>query len=361
VFATFREAGAILVGKSNLSDLGIPPEASSWVGGSTRNPFDSKRTAGGSSGGAAAAVAAGLVGFDWGTDIGGSIRLPAAFCGILGLRLSSETWPVCDAFPQVPEPLKWMFGQGPLTRTTDQMQAVLSAAAGLRKGSPRPFSLRGAVIHAPRPAGRWPTFADDVAPALKAVFPSVSSDHGLPGNTRIRNVYDAMWCVHFEDLLSADPSISLGAAVLAVLSALLFRGRLGNKYFHPVTAELLLLIAFGRYTLYRNRVKALRAAHAIRDRFRALWDAGWIVVAPVCTYPPPRIGRSNWNRSLLNCTVAGNLADSTSLSVPFGKLDGLPRAIQLMGPPGCESLLIDLADRLLRQPPSSASRSAPSS
>jgi Asp-tRNA(Asn)/Glu-tRNA(Gln) amidotransferase A subunit family amidase len=100
VFTAFRDAGAVLMGKTNLSDMGLAPEASSYVGGSTRNPFDPARTAGGSSGGAAAAVSAGLTAFDWGTDIGGSIRLPAAFCGVYGLKLSQECWPCEGLFPR---------------------------------------------------------------------------------------------------------------------------------------------------------------------------------------------------------------------------------------------------------------------
>src|SRR5207245_3173714 len=88
IVTALEEAGAVLLGKTNLSDMGLVPEASSWVAGPTRNPFDPTRSAGGSSGGSAAAVAYGFSAFEWGADIGGSIRLPAAFCGILGLRLS---------------------------------------------------------------------------------------------------------------------------------------------------------------------------------------------------------------------------------------------------------------------------------
>jgi len=78
VFEVFEAAGAVLMGKTNLSDMSLPPEATSYVGGATKNPHDLERTAGGSSGGAACAVADGMVAFDWGSDFGGSIRMPAA-------------------------------------------------------------------------------------------------------------------------------------------------------------------------------------------------------------------------------------------------------------------------------------------
>lgn len=104
VHRAFDDAGGVLIGKSNLQPprdrLKLPD-----LGGPTRNPHDLRRTAGGSSGGAAAAVADGMVCFDWGSDIGGSIRMPAAFCGIYGLKLSSETWPISGFFPEVPPTL----------------------------------------------------------------------------------------------------------------------------------------------------------------------------------------------------------------------------------------------------------------
>jgi Asp-tRNA(Asn)/Glu-tRNA(Gln) amidotransferase A subunit family amidase len=349
VFEAFRDAGAVLLGKTNLPDLGLPPESCSWVGGTTRNPHDLRRTAGGSSGGAAAAVADRLVAFDWGTDIGGSVRMPAAFCGILGMRLSSETWPIDGLFPRVPRALEWMCGQGPFTSTTDQMRAVLDVARPrIRRGTGRPFTLRGAMVYEPNPPGRWPRFGADVERRLRRAVPEISHDHGLPDNRHVRNVFNSIWASHLEELFEADPSITPRMAVSGVLSAVVLRGLFGDRRFRAATAELLLLIALGRYTLYRNPRTALAQAQAIRDHFGELWDRGWIVVAPVCTYPPPRIGRSNWNSMLLSCTVPGNIADSTALAIPFGSLDGLPRAIQLMGPPGSEQVLLDVADELMR-------------
>ena len=82
--------GAVLLGKSNLSDLAFSIESDNHLFGPVRNPHDPSRTAGGSTGGGACAVASGMAAFDWGTDFGGSIRLPAAFCGVVGLRLSAR-------------------------------------------------------------------------------------------------------------------------------------------------------------------------------------------------------------------------------------------------------------------------------
>lgn len=87
----------------------------------------------------------------------------------------------------------------------------------------------------------------------------------------------------------------------------------------------------------------------VRRTFRDLWKSGRVVAAPVAAFPPPRPMRSNWNPNLLAYTVPGNIADATGLSIPFGTFDGtLPRSIQLLGPPGSERTLLDLADAIIR-------------
>ncbi len=350
VVACFRDAGAILLGKTNLSDLGVAPEAASYLGGAARNPFDARRTAGGSSGGSAAAVALGCSAFDWGTDIGGSIRMPAAFCGILGLRLSHQTWPIGTGFfPPVPPAMAWMCGQGPLTRTTGQMRAVLSVAAErLRTGSSEPWQPTAVIIQPPD-RGRWPSFADDVRPHLEAALDGpVRLAEGLERPSAIYRRYAAVWASHLDDLLASDPGLNLASGLSAVLSSVFLRGLLGDRRIHPATAEILLQVALGRYTIFRNKQAAKARALEVRDAYRQRWQDGQVIATPVCPYPPPRIGRSNYQVNLLSCTVAGNLADSTAISIPFGTFDGrLPRAIQLMGPPGSEEVLLDLTDRFI--------------
>lgn len=362
VFDAFDEAGAVLVGKSNLSDMGLAPEAANYICGPTRNPLDPTRSAGGSSGGAAAAVAAGMVGFDWGTDIGGSIRLPAAFCGVLGLKLSSQTWPVTDLFPQVPRVLEWMCAQGPLAKTTDQIRTILDVAQPrLQTGvadesSPTDaFVPSGARVLAPDHAGQWPTFVADVMPHLqRAIDGPVTTTHRLPGTAECAGIYSGVWASHLEELTEADESVSLGSGLLAVLSSLVLRGRLGDRRFHPQCAEILALVALGRVTLYRNKARALAQAQMVRDAYGDAWSTGDIIVSPVCTYPPPKIGRTNWNIHILDCTAPGNLADATGLSIPFGRFAHLPRSIQLLGPPGSESALLDIGDRFIASRDSAA-------
>ena len=130
VVARLRGAGAILLGKTNTPELTLSFETNNLIYGRTSNPYDLSRTPGGSSGGAAATIAAGGSPFDIGSDYGGSIRLPAHFCGIAGIKPSAGRVPrtghiypfggLLDSFQQI----------GPLARTVDDLALILPLIAG---------------------------------------------------------------------------------------------------------------------------------------------------------------------------------------------------------------------------------------
>jgi amidase len=130
--ARTRAAGAVLLGKTN-----VPPMLADWqsanpIYGRTANPWDQARTPGGSSGGGAAALAAGLTGLEVGSDIGGSIRVPAVFCGVYGHRPSETLVPKSGQFPMPPMPnaAVVMGVQGPLGRAAEDLELALSVLAG---------------------------------------------------------------------------------------------------------------------------------------------------------------------------------------------------------------------------------------
>jgi amidase len=131
-----QTAGAVLMGKTN-----VPPMLADWqsdneVFGRTNNPWDLTRTPGGSTGGGAAALAAGLTPLEVGSDIGGSIRVPAAFCGLYGHRPSDSALPRSGQlpFPPVPNPLGIMGVQGPLARSAADLALALDVLAGPEGG-----------------------------------------------------------------------------------------------------------------------------------------------------------------------------------------------------------------------------------
>ncbi len=130
--ARLRAAGSVLLGKTN-----VPPALADWqsanpIHGRTSNPWETGRSPGGSSGGSAAALAAGRTALEVGSDIGGSIRVPAAFCGVYGHRPSETLLPKSGQFPMPPLPnaAVVMGVQGPLARSAEDLDLALSILAG---------------------------------------------------------------------------------------------------------------------------------------------------------------------------------------------------------------------------------------
>jgi amidase len=142
--ARLRAAGAVIFGKTN-----VPPLAQDWqtdnpVFGRTNNPWDLARTSGGSTGGGAAAVTAGLTPLEFGSDISGSIRLPAAFCGVYGHKPSETVVPRSGHFPEYPLPNAGsiMGARGPLARCADDLELALDVVAGPDIGEDAAWQLR---------------------------------------------------------------------------------------------------------------------------------------------------------------------------------------------------------------------------
>ena len=142
VYARLLDAGGIPLGKTNVPEFVLWWETDNLVFGLTRNPWHPERTAGGSSGGEAAAIAAGLSSFGIGSDLGGSIRLPAHYCGVVGLKPTHGLVPLTGHWP--PAILRFMHA-GPLARSTADAALVLSVIAG-------PDGRDWHCVPAPRPA-----------------------------------------------------------------------------------------------------------------------------------------------------------------------------------------------------------------
>src|SRR6266852_4707071 len=132
VTARVKSAGAIVMAKTNVPQMLADWQSNNPVYGRTNNPWDLARTPGGSTGGGAAALAAGLTPLEFGSDIGGSIRVPAAFCGVYGHRPSETAMPRSGSFPLPPMPnaAVVMAVQGPLARSASDLELALDVIAG---------------------------------------------------------------------------------------------------------------------------------------------------------------------------------------------------------------------------------------
>ena len=133
VTARLKAAGGILIGKTNLFVmLADPAQSTNPIFGRTNNPWNIERTPGGSSGGAAAALAAGMTPFDIGTDLSGSIRIPAHFCGLFGLKPTEQRVSLIGLIPGLPTPrsVRIMSCIGPMARTVEDLALLYSIIAG---------------------------------------------------------------------------------------------------------------------------------------------------------------------------------------------------------------------------------------
>ena len=205
-----RKAGAICVGKTNTPEFGAGSQTFNPVFGSTRNPYDHSKTCGGSSGGAAVALATGMLPIADGSDMGGSLRNPASFCNVVGLRPSPgrvPTWPATMAWSTLSV-------DGPMARSVADVALMLSAIAGADARSP--IALDGSGTRFATPLDR------DVKSVRVAWWKNLG---GVPVDPRVREAVNAQRCV-FESLGcivdEAEPDFTDFDAVFKTVRALAF-------------------------------------------------------------------------------------------------------------------------------------------
>jgi amidase len=336
-----RAAGAIPVGKTKLPELGLWHFSEPAAFGPARNPWDLERTPGGSSGGSGAAVAAGMAPIALGSDGAGSIRIPASWCGLVGIKPGPGVVPLPGPRPHWNGMTEW----GALATTTADVALMLSVLAGRIGGPAEPAPGSGPLTAAPPDrrlavvvSTRPPAAGVRLDPAIEEATMAVAEALATAGHT----VVPADPPIRQTDAPTVIRQIFAGAAETA---AGLPADRLERRTNQQVRA--------GR--LVRGYAPA-RRVDAIRGRLDA-WFAGRdVLITPVTAAPPPRIGASDGHglaRTLLEATALvaftppWNLAGFPTVAVPAGRTpDGLPFAVQLVAPRGAEALLLSVAAQL---------------
>jgi amidase len=342
VVRRIRDAGFVIVGKTNTPEFGTVAFTESDLNGVTRNPWNTELTPGGSSGGAAAAVAAGLLPLAHGTDGGGSIRIPASCCGLFGLkpsrgRVSSSPF----------GSLEGLSTAGPVARTVEDAAAFLDVLAGYEPGDPwwapppeRPFAattaeppptLRVAVTTTPpidTPVDRECVAAVTAAAKLLAELGHDVREEAQPWlEPSLFETFITVWQV--------------GPALYPIDDAQMTR----------LNRE---LVASARTTSAADYGRAVAQLQALARRIVAFWSDADVVLTPTLALPPVPIGWQEAvdgafdqlfrNTEFTPFTALANLTGLPAMSLPLHWTEaGIPVGVQVIGPPAGDALLLSLA------------------
>ena len=332
-------AGAVLLGRANMDELAMGASTQTSAFGATRNPWDLRRSPGGSSGGSAAAVAAGFAPLSLGTDTGGSIREPAAQCGVVGMAPSAGLVPVSGVVPFAPD-----FDRvGPLARSCTDAALMLAALTGRRGLSlefpPTLSGLRVGVVDELRGPSNQPGVLDrlDSAQQLLMRLGAELVDVSVPDAMRGLDAYMTI----------------TSAACVPVLERYVRTGQAG--------AEVTRRWEFGR-ALRNGGARHLAAAHRIQhqlvEQTRHALDNCDLLLSPTMPTTAPLLADAEAAGPELaaelpapytECwTVVANLAHLPAISVPAGRSgdDGMPVGVMLAGRPESDALLLQVAAAL---------------
>ena len=357
VVRRLREAGFVLLGKVNTPEFGIPPVTEPRRHGPTRNPWDLERTPGGSSGGSGAAVASGTVPVAHGSDGGGSIRIPAACTGLLGLK------PARGRISRAPDlGDHFLSTDGALTRTVADCAAMLDVLAGYELGDAtwapppdvpfadaarrEPGRLRvGFTLDMPIPSQLDPACeraVNEAAGLLESLGHDVEPVRAPWKETDVLPTFSVLWAAnvagsvrHGQMVTGTEPS----QENVEPLSWHLYQQALGFTSVDVVAATAMLQ-AFARGIV------------------AGLWADHDVILTPALAKRPVRIGEidtcgddpaGEFRKSgeFTPYTAIFNVTGQPAISLPlFHGDDGLPLAVQLAGPPAGEALLLSVAGEL---------------
>ena len=342
VVRRLRTAGAVILGKTALCELAAYGHfTSSAAHGVTRNPWNLERSPGGSSGGSAAAVAAGMVPVALGSDGGGSIRIPSAFCGLFGLK------PQRGRVPLAPLEEHWygctvLGGIGRSVLDVAIFDDAISTAPNSKAEHDR--SLTGAACREPQRL----RIAVSLKAAIPGVKPSPESIDAIEQTIELLrslgHMVDAHELAHPQLLTTFTPRWAAGIRDDA------------HDHGDNLARRTRQMATVGRWLSGRALRRSIERESAVAQRLNAVFDEYDLVMTPVTAAPPPGAEISSTARALRTfnqgspyvCyTPTWNYVGQPAASIPAGfDGDGLPRAIQLAGPPNSETTIVSLAAQI---------------
>jgi aspartyl-tRNA(Asn)/glutamyl-tRNA(Gln) amidotransferase subunit A len=341
-------AGAVMVGKTGMHELAYGITSSNPHFGVIRNPWDRGRIPGGSSGGSGASLAAGMVFLAMGSDTGGSIRIPASYCGTVGLK---PTYGRVSRYGTLPLGFS-LDHVGPMTRSVRDAGAVLNVIAGY---DPRdPATSRRAVENYVPPA-------EPSIRGLRIGLPENFYFERLDGevDAAVRGALRAAEALgaHVVPLRVPDMAALNTAALMVLLaeaSALMEPQREHRDQFGP---DVLALLDQGRLLPATDYINAQRVRRRMAGEFRALWPRVDCLFTPTTPITAPRIGETSTTidgeaedvrLASTRLVRAINAVGLPAVSIPCGTdRHGLPIGLQIIGKPFSEGLILRVAQALL--------------
>jgi len=369
-----RDSGAVVVCTTNMDEFAMGSSTEHSAYGPTRNPVDPTRVPGGSSGGSAAAVAAGIVPIALGSETGGSVRQPASFCGVVGIKPTygrvsryglvafASSLDQIGVFGRTVEDaargLAIIAGRDPRDATSSEAP-VPDYVAAIRERTSRDRPLEGMVIGRPREyfpeqlhrgvAAR----CDEALAALREMGATVR-DVSLPHTDYAIPVYYIVAPAEASSNLARYDGVRYGLRVPADALTAMYEATRSNGFGAEVTRRILLgtyVLSAGYYDAYYRRAQQVRTL--IADDFRRVFangvDALFTPTTPTPAFPIGAV--SDPYEMYLNdiFTATANLAGVPAVSVPIGLAEGLPVGGQLVAPHFAEDRMLVIAAALERQ------------
>ena len=331
IVTRLREAGAIIIGKTNLHEFAFGTTSDETAFGPVRHPLDPSRSAGGSSGGAAAALLEGMCFGSIGTDTGGSVRIPAAACGTVGLKPTLGEIS-CEGVVPLSTTLDHV---GPLARSVADAALLFQAMTGSTVQAIDPAGGR-LLFGVPRPY-----FFDQLEPGTRGSIDAAIARVGKDGHT-VRDVrIDLAASTADVYLHICLPEASCYHAATLTASS--------GKYSPGVRLRL----EMGRYLLAEDYVRAMRLREALTQAVDRALEGCDALLLPGMAIPAPPLGAQTVDvdgatapvrATMLRLTQLFNISGHPAVALPAGRgPDGLPRSLQLVGHRGRTERLLEVA------------------
>jgi aspartyl-tRNA(Asn)/glutamyl-tRNA(Gln) amidotransferase subunit A len=333
VATRLREAGAIVIGRTNLHEFALGTTSEDSAFGPVRHPADPARSPGGSSGGAAAAVAVGAGLAAIGTDTGGSVRIPAAICGLVGLKPAKEDVSTDGVIPLSPS----FDHVGPLTRSVDDAAALWAVLAGVDVRRPRPIPL-GRL----RLARLGPPYETVVAPEVASAYGAALDRLARAGAT-----------LTSRRLETAVPVMDTYVAIV-LSEAARYHARWLDERGEAYTPTVRSRLESGRTIPAIRYLDALAEVRALERLVDNLFVGSDALVLPTLPLVAPHLGasdialdpasaeRTTVRAAMLRNTQLFNMSGHPAVSLPV-ETSGLPIGLQLVGPRHDTARLLDIA------------------